>query len=222
MRMEWRKSSWILVLLLALSAQIQVVADGPINEKNWDELRKELNYDEEVPQRNQPENSPFLQGFLATLFSGGALLFGSILILVLVATLIYVLAKHSKKIKLPAVERAAEEVLVDELNSASSFENLWQAFNKAKADGNYRECVRLFHQICIKKLSEAELVRVHPEKTNWEYVSELSNNALAPAFSKLTAEHEFIWYGNRYLSGSDFKSLELEFNAFLNAEELGR
>jgi hypothetical protein len=37
--MEWRKSSWVFAILLLLSAP--VFAGGPINEDEWEDLRKE-------------------------------------------------------------------------------------------------------------------------------------------------------------------------------------
>jgi len=222
--MEWRKSSLALVALLFLVALSNVYAQGPIDEGEWDELRKELNYDEEQEEvsKNGNGGSPFLWGFFGTLFSSSIMLFGSILIIALVAFLIYLLIRHSRRanIKLPA--KSASDVSLEEPDSSSSYQDLWDAFNRAKLQGNYKECIRLIHQICIKNLSESGLLKLHPDKTNWEYVSELKSFKLANDFSELTAEHELIWYGDSSIDETEFKKLELAFNDFLKSEELGQ
>ena len=217
--MEWRKSSWVLVFLMLLSAP--VFAEGPINEDDWEDLRKEFNYEEEAPEEQEiGSGAAFLYGFFATLFSGGIMVFGSILVIILIGLLIYFLVKNSRKPKFKGLSKSAEEHIPDEPDSRSSYRDLWEAFNVAKSEGNYRECIRLFHQICIKNLSEAGFFQLHPDKTNWEYVSELKNPALANDFSKLTADHELIWYGNAALDEAGFLRLEKEFNTFLKLKEL--
>jgi hypothetical protein len=219
--MEWRRSSWILALLLILSGP--VIAEGPINEDEWEDLRKELNYEEEVPEEQEiGSGTAFLYGFFATLFSSGLMVFGSILVIVMIGLLIYFLIKNSRKPNFKRSFKSAEELIPDEPDSRSSYTDLWEAFNRAKSAGNYRECIRLIHQVCIKNLSEAGFFQLHPDKTNWEYVSELSNPALADDFSKLTADHELIWYGDAPLDKAGFLRLEKEFNSFLKSEELGK
>lgn len=219
--MEWRKSSWVLALLLLLSGPL--LAEGPINEDEWEDLRKELNYEEEVPEeQGMDSGSAFLYGFLATLFSSGLMVFGSILVIVMIGLLIYFLVKNSRKPNFKRSSKSAEELIPDEPDSRSSYRDLWEAFNRAKSSGNYRECIRLIHQICIKNLSEAGFFQLHPDKTNWEYVSELNNPELANDFSKLTADHELIWYGDAPLDETGFQRLEKEFNSFLKSEELGQ
>ena len=222
MLMEWRKNSFFIVFILLLLGPCRAFAEGPIDENEWEELRKELSYEEKQPEEKQTDSvSPFLYGFLATLFSSGIMVFGSILVLALIGFLVYILIKHSKGASFRMSSKSAEEIKPVEPDSQSSFEDLWKAFNKAKSQGNYRECIRLIHQICIKNLSEAGLLQLHPDKTNWEYVSDLNSPVLANDFSKLTAEHELIWYGDSHLDEKGFIKLETEFNDFLKSEELG-
>jgi len=220
--MEWRKNSCFLLLLLLLSGPTIVFSQGPIDENEWNDLKKELNYEEDQPEeKNADSGSAFLRGFFATLFSSGLMVVGSILVLALIGFLIYILVKHSKRSSFRMASRSADEIKPAEPDSQSSFKDLWEAFNQAKSKGNYPECIRLIHQICIKNLSEAGFLQLHPDKTNWEYVSDLSSSPLASDFSKLTAEHELIWYGDSYLDEYRFDKLETEFNDFLKSEELG-
>jgi len=218
--MEWKKSSWVLVLILFLMGTSNFLAQGPIDEDEWDNLRKELNYDEEQEEAGGDGGSPFLWGFFGTLFSSSIMLFGSILVIALVVFLIYILIRHSRRANFRIPAKSAKEITPEEPDSRSSYQDLWTAFNHAKSRGNYKECIRLIHQICIKNLSESGLLKLHPDKTNWEYVSELKSFKLANDFSELTAEHELIWYGDSSIDETEFKKLELAFNDFLKSEEL--
>jgi len=220
--MEWRKSSLVLLAILFLLALSDAYAQDPIDEGEWDDLRKELNYDEEQEQVSNDSGSPFLWGFFGTLFSSSIMLFGSILIIALIVFLIYLLIRHSRRANFRIPSKSAIEVSPEEPDSSSSYQDLWDAFNRAKVQGNYKECIRLIHQICIKNLSESGLLKLHPDKTNWEYVSELKSFKLANDFSELTAEHELIWYGDSSIDETEFKKLELAFNDFLKSEEFGQ
>ena len=69
----------------------------------------------------------------------------------------------------------------------------------ALANGNYRLVVRLLYLKTLKNLTDKQLIFWQPEKTNQTYVLELENEQYKIAFSKLTNQFEYIWYGEFHI-----------------------
>nr|WP_262904575.1 DUF4129 domain-containing protein [Hymenobacter lucidus] len=68
---------------------------------------------------------------------------------------------------------------------------------EAEAAGNYRLAVRLGYLFVLKQLTDQGLVQWQPDKTNHDYLRELSAGTLRPAFRELTQQFEYVWYGEQ-------------------------
>ena len=71
---------------------------------------------------------------------------------------------------------------------------------------NYSQAVRLYYLAIIKELSLKRWIRWKKDKTNRDYIRELSNTNFQNSFRNVTRMFERVWYGKQKLNGSDFKS----------------
>ena len=66
---------------------------------------------------------------------------------------------------------------------------------EAEAAGNYRLALRLGYLQLLKLLSDQNLIRWQPDKTNHAYLAELPGEHLRAPFRELTRQFEYVWYG---------------------------
>ena len=71
---------------------------------------------------------------------------------------------------------------------------------------NYAQAVRLYYLAIIKELSLKRWIRWKKDKTNRDYIRELSNTNFQNSFRNVTRMFERIWYGKQKLEGGDFKN----------------
>jgi hypothetical protein len=65
----------------------------------------------------------------------------------------------------------------------------------AEAAGDYRRAIRLQYLRSLKILSERGRIQWQPNKTNVDYLMELSGTELGMAFQRITRIFEYAWYG---------------------------
>ncbi len=84
----------------------------------------------------------------------------------------------------------------------------------AVAAGNFREAVRLLYLQSLKKLSDREIIRWAPHKTNIDYTRELAETGHADLFRQLTRFYEYAWYGEFMPAEEDYKKIAEFFQHF--------
>ena len=92
--------------------------------------------------------------------------------------------------------------------------NFDQEIEKAIAQHNYRLAVRLLYLKCLKQLSDQGLIRWQTDKTNSAYIYELNDPAIRQAFTLLTRQFEYVWYGGFTIDGGAFKNINQLFQNF--------
>lgn len=90
------------------------------------------------------------------------------------------------------------------------------ALADAEATGNFRLAVRLGYLQVLRHLSERHLIAWQPEKTNHDYLRELSETRWAPDFATLTRQFEYVWYGELPLTPEAYPALRESRQAFLH------
>jgi hypothetical protein len=111
--------------------------------------------------------------------------------------------------KLPMVMEQKEP---DELDLKTDYEALKL---KALNAGDYRMAVRYQYLNALQKLNNKSLLVFAPDKTNYQYVRELSGKPMGPAFARLTLEYEYVWFGKFELSPDMYQQINehyLQFN----------
>jgi hypothetical protein len=85
---------------------------------------------------------------------------------------------------------------------------------KAIADSDYRTAIRLYYLRTLRELSERGLILYHDEKTNSEYLNQLSGTSYYRDFFRLTRDFEYTWYGKFQLSATQFELIQKDFSHF--------
>jgi hypothetical protein len=90
------------------------------------------------------------------------------------------------------------------------------AINAAIEKGNYRLAIRLLYLQSLKILSDRNIIDWKINKTNNDYVREVSDKKWQPLFSKLTYQFEYAWYGETAIEKDKFESVNQQFKQLHN------
>jgi hypothetical protein len=88
--------------------------------------------------------------------------------------------------------------------------------SQAEHDGDFRLASRYRYLLLLQDLHARQLIRMHSELTNWDYVNQLGNNPLNDRFRFLTIAYDYIWYGEFQPSAQQYESLKKKFESFLH------
>lgn len=169
--------------------------------KNWKNLKEYAytryldsllkNEKKPEPQTQRPSSGPSF--FESILNSGFVKILLWTLAICFVLFIIYrlflaegVFQRKTKSVE--NAEAAEEEVITNE----SNFDTL---INTALQNSNYRQAVRYQYLRTLHLLADKDLVELAPDKTNYQYVREISNRDIQNDFASLTLNYEYVWYG---------------------------
>ncbi len=80
--------------------------------------------------------------------------------------------------------------------------------------GEKKHATRYLYLKTLFLLDQRQIIRLHAESTNQEYLRQLHVNPAEPAFQFLTRAYEMVWYGDFVLSDSSFQRLHEYFTDF--------
>jgi len=89
-----------------------------------------------------------------------------------------------------------------------------QELQRLVSERKFRLAVRLLYLRALKKLSDAEIIDWQPDKTNYNYLMEITKPELKNDFSKLTLQFDYIWYGDFPIDEVKFEPINQSFNQF--------
>jgi len=98
----------------------------------------------------------------------------------------------------------------------SELDQLLKNYLKEK---NYRFAIRILYLIILKQFSETRIIRWNKEKTNRNYIYELSGTPVQQDFSKLTLFYDIAWYGDHDISEYQFEEVYKIAEGLLNASK---
>jgi len=103
-------------------------------------------------------------------------------------------------------------------------DNLNELIYNAMEAKNYRLAVRYLYLLMLKNLKDKELIKWELQKTNEDYIKELSEKSLKKAFENSTRFYDFIWYGNFDINKLQFNNVKLDFERveeIINQQKIG-
>lgn len=83
--------------------------------------------------------------------------------------------------------------------------------DKAIAEGNYRLAIRFYYLLALQKMSGKELIKWQVQKTNHEYIYEVTDPTLRKQFRHVTDLYDYIWYGNFEVDETSFQKAQSSF-----------
>ena len=112
----------------------------------------------------------------------------------------------------------ADKELEEELKDTDTYDRL---ISDAEKEGKFNLATRYWYLKTLKNLKDTELIQYSPDKTNQEYIFELSNSPLQEGFRELTRNYEYVWYGEFFLQEDRYRKIDIPFEAF-NQEVINR
>lgn len=94
--------------------------------------------------------------------------------------------------------------------------NYHKEIDKAAAIGNYRLAVRFMFLRLLKNMAERKIITYKEDKTNFDYLSELSSTSKYEQFFKVTRNYEYSWYGQFIISEEAYHLIKNDFDEFEN------
>ena len=172
----------------------------------------EENKKKEEKRKKEPQaiNSDFWVGFLKFfLIAVGIGVVALLLVHFIGAGNIF--RPRSKKINPTAGKIKVEEI--EENIHEADFDHF---ILKATQQKDYVLVIRLYYLAILKELSTSKQIKWKKDKTNKDYLREMSNSLNYQDFKKLTRFYERAWYGHQKLNQNNFQQLIPEFKKLLN------
>ncbi len=85
---------------------------------------------------------------------------------------------------------------------------------EAVVNKDFRLAVRYLYLQTLHKLSMSGFIHFTPDKTNYEYVKELSGKSHQNEFASLTLNYEYVWYGKFDIDQQIFDKLQNDFKQY--------
>ena len=92
--------------------------------------------------------------------------------------------------------------------------NYQREIDRAAGAGNYRLAIRLMFLRLLKNLSQKNIIQYGHDRTNFDYLLQLSSTKYYSEFFKITRHYEYSWYGKFEISKETYAYIKDEFDKF--------
>ncbi|MFD2550570.1 hypothetical protein ACFSQP_01955 [Bizionia sediminis] len=82
--------------------------------------------------------------------------------------------------------------------------NFDQLIAQALEDSNYRLATRYLYLKSLKTLANKQVISWHYDKTNTDYLNEISDENIRKLFKDISYIYDYVWYGKFAVSETDF------------------
>ncbi|MBG24806.1 MULTISPECIES: DUF4129 domain-containing protein [Croceibacter] len=104
------------------------------------------------------------------------------------------------------------EVLMSEDEDIIKRQHIPSLIEDALNNKQYRLAIRYHYLFVLKQLTDAEQIDYEFDKTNTDYLNEITNKNLKNGFTNITRIYDFIWYGNFSITQKDYVKAKAQFN----------
>ncbi|MBU2946926.1 DUF4129 domain-containing protein [Zobellia uliginosa] len=133
---------------------------------------------------------------------------------ILLGVLIYILIRFFLNINASALKQTKTNKALVSLSEEEHIiknENIQELIEQALAKNDFRLAVRYSYLQILKLMSEKELIAWEPQKTNHDYLKEISKAELQNPFSTITRLYDFTWYGDFPISEIEYQKAKKTF-----------
>lgn len=110
--------------------------------------------------------------------------------------------------KSKSMNNEGTEVEEELITHDSNFDVL---IKQALQNNNYRQAVRYQYLRTLHTLAAKGFVEMAPDKTNFQYVSEIKNRDYQNDFASVTLNYEYVWYGEFAIEQDIYRKIETGF-----------
>lgn len=131
----------------------------------------------------------------------------TVLLIIAIGALLFTLYLILKKIR-PSDSKISVDV-EDEWNpTIITKSELELKLEKAIMGNNFRECVRIHFMFILKELITNNSIDWKPEKTNYDYLTEVRKSKGYDGFGECVRIYDLVWYGDYEISLQDYNQLK--------------
>ncbi|MBV1922987.1 MAG: DUF4129 domain-containing protein, partial [Flavobacteriaceae bacterium] len=113
-------------------------------------------------------------------------------IIIFIGWLFYKLNPGARLLK----SKEAPEMFFTEEEEIIKSKDIQELINKALERKDFRLAVRYYYLLLLKNLTDVHLIEYEFDKTNSDYLKEITAKAINHNFEKATLLYDYIWYGN--------------------------
>lgn len=201
------------------------VKEHEFDKKSWEKTVEDIDYSADIgaeqekrkdQQLQQQKNNPSSPPPTPPSWLPGEGFFTILKLLVIIggiAIIAFLLYKIIGVASGPKDKKIAPTTTIKNLDMEKVAENIHETnlrdlIRQAVQAENYSLAMRLYYLLIIKELSIHNHIKWKKEKTNGDYLNELSGSKLFEAFYQVTAVFERIWYGEMILKKESYGQLE--------------
>ncbi|WP_457610244.1 DUF4129 domain-containing protein [Lutibacter sp.] len=133
---------------------------------------------------------------------------------VILGVVLFLLLKFFLKVNLKSSSITSKNnptVSITEEEELIKNKDISKLIEQAIQQKNYRLAVRYYYLNILKQLENKELIIWEQQKTNEDYIKEISQKNIQHSFTNLTRLYDFVWYGNFEINETEFARVELDF-----------
>lgn len=135
-------------------------------------------------------------------------------VLVLVAA-IWILSRHGLRKAFHGAPRSAGQVTVAEEDIRGL--DLEAMIREAEASGDLRRAIRLHYLLVLRRLVDRGVLRWSPERTDRDYLAQITDPALRARFAHAALVFQWVWYGHAEVDRERYPSIRRPFVEFESA-----
>jgi len=191
----------------------EAITTQKIDQADWNKATKDLDYGTSKKPKPVTKAPPPNTAFLGWLLKVFAIIAVIVMIIFLLYSFVGVqgLKKGTNRTFDPNAvintETVAEHIHEFDLSAL---------IEQAIQQQDYTVATRLYYLLAIKQLSTQDLIQWKKDKTNRNYLNELTDSTLKNKFRNLTNIFERVWYGEVLVDSTIFAAIQGQFKTFID------
>jgi hypothetical protein len=184
------------------------------DEKRWENLTKDLDYNEAVKKKERPKDPLEMPKF-----NFNPMAVKVVVVTLVIIALVFLLWKifgNAKFLKNKKI-KGGEFSFLDEAEDNLKESDLERFLREALEKKQYKVAVRIYYLMSIKELMQQNFIVWKKNKTNFEYLTEMRERKEFEHFRSLTRAFEIVWYGDVEIEEKEFGILSPSFSSFINS-----
>lgn len=182
----------------------------------WKDAKKNMNFEEDSQvvkkdEKDKPDKNPSESDSRFSLPDFKGLFI--ILAIAILGIVIYYLVKNTNIRN----KKTNTNILInfDDLDEETLRQTEFNTpLEKALKAGDYRTAYRIRYLTVLQQLIARNMIVYRKEKTNYDYLLQLSGQSVYDPFRSLTFNFDGIWYGDLFIDEARYTSLLPHFNSF--------
>ena len=143
-------------------------------------------------------------------------LFEYLLFGVFIVALLYILFRILADSKIILWKRKSRQVASQQGDNEIEEKDLLSLIAEAEQLQQFRLAARYRYMQLLEDLNTRQLIRLHGELTNWDYIRQMGAHPLTSKFRYLTFAYEYVWYGEFDLRDDQYAQLRNKFETFFH------